>query len=104
MNDGYMVSIGGLLREEQIEVKRKVPLLGDIPFLGTLFRSTSSEDVRSQLVIFLSVRVVDPADLSMETVNPSAVSEEMEEQLETYRETFPPEKSSLWDGIKRWFD
>lgn len=102
MNDGYMVSIGGLLREEQIETEKQVPILGNIPLLGTLFRSSSNEKIRSQLVIFLTVNIVDPTDLSVDTV-PDRIPEELRNQVESAREVFPPQKRSIWDGIKKLF-
>jgi len=103
MNDGYMVSIGGLLREEQIETQSRVPLLGNIPLLGTLFRATNNESIRSQLVIFLTVQILDPEDLSADTINPSAVPQELQDQVERSREALPEKKSSIFTGIKRLF-
>ena len=102
MNDGFMVSIGGLLREEQIETKKQVPILGSIPLLGTLFRSSSSDKIRSQLVIFLSVNIVDSTDLSVNTI-PDGVPAELQERVEETRAVFPPQKRSLWDGVKKLF-
>ena len=104
MNDGYMVSIGGLLREESIESRQQVPLLGSIPFLGALFRSTSREQIRSQLVIFLTVNIVDPDELSMDTIDASGIPEELERRIQTSREDFSPEKRSISSGIKRVFE
>ncbi len=103
MNDGFMVSIGGLLREEQIETKDIVPILGNIPLLGTLFRSTTSEKTRSQLVIFLTVNIVDPENLSMDTIETGGAPEELQQKMQSSREAFPAEKRSLWDGIKKLF-
>ena len=103
MNDGYMVSIGGLLREEQIETRRRVPILGNIPLLGTLFRATNSESIRSQLVIFLTVKILDPDDLSADTIDTSTVPEELQKQVERSREALPEKKSSIFTGIKRLF-
>lgn len=103
MNDGFMVSIGGLLREEQIKTQRRVPLLGNIPLLGTLFRSTSNESIRSQLVIFLTVKILDPNDLSADTIDSSTVPEEIQRQMDRSREAMPEKKSSILTGIKRLF-
>ncbi|MCU0858655.1 MAG: type II and III secretion system protein, partial [Pontiellaceae bacterium] len=85
INDGYMVSIGGLLREEQIKSERRIPILGSIPLLGTLFRASSSDKIRSQLVIFLSVKVVNPGDLSAGTIETTGVSEELQKQIDATR-------------------
>lgn len=99
MNDGNMVSIGGLLREEKIETERRVPLLGSIPLLGTLFRSIDSEEIRSQLVIFLTVNVVNPADLSVDTVEPGSVTEELQQEIDSSVEQMPLKKRSLFRDI-----
>ncbi|QHI69608.1 type II secretion system protein GspD [Tichowtungia aerotolerans] len=102
MNDGFMVSIGGLLREEQIESQKQVPILGSIPLVGTLFRSSSSEKIRSQLVIFLTVNIVDPADLSVDTIA-DEIPPKLQEQVDASRQAFPPQKRSVWGGIKKLF-
>jgi len=103
INDGNMVSIGGLLREEQIETKKQVPILGRIPILGILFRSSSTEKIRSQLVIFLTVNVLEPSDLSADTIRADEIPEELQERVDASVEAFPPEKWSLWDGLKKLF-
>jgi len=103
INDGQMVSIGGLLREEQIETKKQVPILGRIPILGILFRSSSSEKIRSQLVIFLTVNIVEPDELSADTIRTDKVSDELQEKVDASHEAFPPQKWSLWDGLKKLF-
>lgn len=103
MNDGYMVSIGGLLREENIETKRQVPILGSIPLLGALFRASSSESIRSQLVIFLTVKILDPSDLAIDTIDANGISEELKAQVQLSRDALPEKKNSIWGGIKRLF-
>ena len=54
-----MVLIGGLIQDEYSETERKVPLLGDIPWLGRLFKGTYTAKQKSELVIFLSPRIID---------------------------------------------
>lgn len=58
MKDGEMVIIGGLIQEESSETERKVPILGDIPYLGRLFKGTYTAKKKSELVIFLSPRII----------------------------------------------
>lgn len=58
------IVLGGLIRDDVIESESKVPLLGDIPLLGWLFRSTSSEQVKSNLMVFLRPTIVNSADVS----------------------------------------
>jgi type II secretory pathway component GspD/PulD (secretin) len=56
--DGQTIIVGGLRQEEQHEVRTKVPLLGDLPLLGSLFRSKNRTLTRTDLVIFITPRVL----------------------------------------------
>jgi MSHA type pilus biogenesis protein MshL len=58
LQDGEMVIIGGLIQEESSETERKVPLLGDIPMLGRLFKGTYTAKKKSELVIFISPKII----------------------------------------------
>ena len=58
LKDGEMIIIGGLIQEESSETERKVPILGDIPFLGRLFTGTYTVKTKSELVIFISPKIV----------------------------------------------
>jgi len=57
--------ISGILRSEDSDVKRKVPLLGDIPLIGLLFTSIETSVTNTELVAFITPRVIDnTADLT----------------------------------------
>jgi type II secretory pathway component GspD/PulD (secretin) len=53
--------LGGLLLDETTKAKDKVPLLGDMPFFGRLFRSESTVAKKTSLVIFVTPTIIDPA-------------------------------------------
>jgi type II secretory pathway component GspD/PulD (secretin) len=57
MKDGETIAIGGLLREEDIRTLSKVPIIGDLPLLGQLFRHKNSVKRKSEVTIFLTARV-----------------------------------------------
>lgn len=59
--DGHTVVMGGLIREDLVTFDDKVPLLGDIPLLGRLFRSEGRRSEKRNLLIFVTARLVDPA-------------------------------------------
>ncbi|MBR4170024.1 MAG: hypothetical protein IKR48_00070 [Kiritimatiellae bacterium] len=59
--NGATVVIGGLITEERKTMEDKIPLLGDIPYLGRLFRSKSEYSNKRNLLIFITARLVDPA-------------------------------------------
>ena len=58
--DGQTVVMGGLIREDLVTMKDKIPLLGDIPFLGRLFRSEGERSTKRNLIIFVTARLVRP--------------------------------------------
>lgn len=56
--DGETIVIAGLSRADKTEVKRKIPLLGDIPLLGWLFRWSSEQQERTNILIFVTPHVM----------------------------------------------
>ncbi len=58
VRNGEMVIIGGLIQEQVSNTERKVPLLGDIPYLGRLFKGTYQAKTKTELVIFLIPRII----------------------------------------------
>ena len=59
--DGQTVILGGLLREDVQKVQDKTPILGDAPLVGSLFRSSSSQRTKRNLLIFVTAGLLDPA-------------------------------------------
>jgi general secretion pathway protein D len=59
--DGQTVVLGGLMREDVQKVQDKVPILGDIPLAGRLFRSNVDQHVKRNLVMFVTAGLMDPA-------------------------------------------
>jgi MSHA type pilus biogenesis protein MshL len=56
--DGQTVFIGGLMQERTQEIVKAVPFMGDIPFLGALFRSTDQQKKKTELVILITPRLL----------------------------------------------
>jgi len=57
--DGQTVALGGLIREDVQKVQDKVPILGDIPLAGRLFRSDVDQKIKRNLIIFVTARLMD---------------------------------------------
>lgn len=56
--DGQVIVLGGLIQDDVTQTNSKVPLLGDIPLLGALFRSTQESHVKRNLMVFLRPTVI----------------------------------------------
>jgi general secretion pathway protein D len=59
--DGQTVMLGGLIAEQVSKTKDKVPVLGDLPLVGRLFRSEGSSTKKKNLIIFVTPTLIDPA-------------------------------------------
>jgi general secretion pathway protein D len=59
--DGQTVVLGGLIREDVQDVEDKLPILGDLPFVGRLFKSTVEDHFKRNLMIFVTAKLIDPA-------------------------------------------
>jgi type IV pilus assembly protein PilQ len=57
--DGQTVVLGGIYETERRETLKKVPILGDIPFAGALFRSKQRLDNKAELLIFVTPRILE---------------------------------------------
>jgi pilus assembly protein CpaC len=66
--DGQSFAIAGLLRDDVREIVRKFPVLGDIPILGTLFRSTNFQRNETELVIIVTPHLVKPLNMGKQTL------------------------------------
>jgi MSHA biogenesis protein MshL len=64
---GTTLVIGGLVREREFEQQRGVPLLGDAPLLGALFRNQQTEKRQTELLIFLTPRILDAPEIRRTT-------------------------------------
>jgi general secretion pathway protein D len=62
VRDGETIILGGIIRSSVSSTVRKIPLLGDIPLLGNLFRTTDKSQVKTELLVFLTPRIVRNED------------------------------------------
>jgi general secretion pathway protein D len=71
--DGQTVIIGGLMENDKAAVDTKIPILGDIPIIGNLFKRTQRDHSKTELIIFLTPHVVRmPSELAASTDSESA--------------------------------
>jgi general secretion pathway protein D len=59
--DGQTVVLGGLLREDVQKIQDKTPIAGDLPLVGSFFRSSANQRIKRNLLIFVTAGLLDPA-------------------------------------------
>jgi type II secretory pathway component GspD/PulD (secretin) len=95
--DGSTIILGGMEKVNQAKGGDKVPILGDIPLIGGLFRSTSNTSAQSKLYIFIKAHILRPGtnltseDLIVISRRNRADFEETETEMQEYED---------WPGIK----
>lgn len=68
--DGQTVALGGLIREDVQDVEDKIPLLGDLPFVGRLFKTESEQHFKRNLMIFVTAHLIDPSGQRIKSLAP----------------------------------
>lgn len=62
VDDGQVIVLGGLIQDDVVDTVNRVPILGRIPIIGALFRSSSKTAVKRNLMVFLKPRIIRNAD------------------------------------------
>jgi type IV pilus assembly protein PilQ len=69
LRDGQSLILSGIIQETQQSSENKVPILGDIPILGALFRSRNNQNSRSEVIILLTPKIIEDAATSTLGIN-----------------------------------
>jgi general secretion pathway protein D len=83
--DNQTVVLGGLISSQVQTTKDKVPVLGDLPLMGSLFRSQSKVSVKKNLMIFVTATIVDPAGNRVHS----------DDELPFLQSTIPPQQPGV---------
>lgn len=93
-DDGNIVVLGGLITDDRTSSENKVPILGDVPLLGNLFKSKSESTTRRTLFVFLRPTIIRDAE------GMKSVSSERLDQLNATRGLLENRGSILYDKSK----
>ncbi|MEG4047302.1 AMIN domain-containing protein [Microcoleus sp. Pol17_C1] len=64
LRDGQTLIVSGIIRDEERVTANKIPILGDLPIIGSLFRRTSKANQRAELIVLLTPQILDDSDRS----------------------------------------
>ena len=92
VRDGHTIVIGGLFREQTTNGRSQVPLLGNIPYAGALFRRTTDQTGREEVIVCITPRIIKQEE-------DEATSEEVKEDMERIR--VGRRKGMRWWGRSR---
>ncbi|MBU1006471.1 MAG: hypothetical protein KKH08_02610 [Candidatus Omnitrophica bacterium] len=90
IRDGYTVVIGGLIKEENIKVVKRVPVLGYIPIVSFFFKKTEDSKGKTDLLIFVTAHVL--SEDKARTFTQEAISKSKREDLFPEKKEFKPKK------------
>ena len=108
-DNGETIILGGLIRDDISESESKVPLLGDIPFLGALFRSTSTMVTKQNLLVFLKPTILRDKEATRAVTNEKfdelwqlnlSIREGQGEEAEELQKLEKPSVDSVYKGMQ----
>ncbi|ACT08133.1 general secretion pathway protein D [Dickeya chrysanthemi Ech1591] len=107
VQDDETVVIGGLLDDEKKETTNKVPLLGDIPWLGNLFRYTSQNNDKRNLMLFIRPRIIRGNGVEAAQARRGASSSVADEAVRNFSESQATEGpnagvNAILNGIQKF--
>jgi general secretion pathway protein D len=94
VDDGQTVVLGGLIQNTLSVTTQQIPLLGDIPFIGALFRFKSEERKRTNLMIFLRPVIIRSVE------DGYRVTQDRYEYLRGYTRGEGPERENIYDRME----
>ena len=89
VQDGQTVMLGGILFQKDSTIERKLPLLGDMPLVGPLFRHSETIAANNELIVFITPYVIDePENMLPETIEElEGAKEKLDSVLEQLQTT-----------------
>ncbi|WP_226996552.1 type II secretion system secretin GspD [Thalassotalea crassostreae] len=102
-DNGATIVLGGLIDEDVQESQQKVPILGDIPIIGALFRSTSSTTRKRNLMVFLRPTIIRDGQL-MEAISKEKYNYMRADQLRKQEEGLALMEDAVLPLLQDWND
>lgn len=98
VEDGTILVLGGLISDEAQLIENKVPFLGDLPLLGTLFKSTTEKQIKKNLMVFIHPVIMDESGSS------TRETREKYDYMKQLRERFGDNADTLSSSALEDFD
>jgi type II secretory pathway component GspD/PulD (secretin) len=103
LNDGDVVMLGGLYSSQKTSLVEKPPILGEIPYLGTLFSSQTENNSMTQLIFFLKIHLLEaaPGSIFYHTGEKAEELQKIGDIIERSPEVFPKNRLSTFQKISK---
>ena len=96
--DGSTIILGGMVKLNQNKGGDKVPFLGDLPFVGSLFRSVKNSDIQKKLYIFVKAEIIRPTDVLAGESELERISDRNRAAFERHEARF--QNYQTWPGVE----
>jgi len=96
--DGSTIILGGMVKLNQNKGGTKVPFLGDLPLVGSLFRSVNNSDIQKKLYVFVKAEIIRPADVLAGESDLERISDKNRAAFERHEARF--QNYQTWPGVE----
>src|SRR5690606_19866749 len=98
VKDGHALALGGMIQRSDSVSRGQVPILGDLPFLGNVFRNKNNEIARTELIIMITPHVIRNFEEA------EAISREFKRELALEAQLARPPPRALTTKLRRTFE
>lgn len=95
---GSTVVFGAMKKSRMMSYEDKVPIFGDLPLVGRLFRSSGKQEEKQMVLMFVKAEIIDPGGKEIHTAAQSVLNDSLAEGLVNMEETLEPGETSGFEG------
>ncbi|MFW6229493.1 MAG: type II and III secretion system protein [Halanaerobium sp.] len=94
LENGQTLAIGGLIKKDELKTVKEVPLLADLPVLGSLFSSSENTDIETELIIFITPEIIETKKITVQEKETEADHKSKSKKIEAEKEEITGEKKN----------
>ncbi|SIQ11538.1 type II secretion system protein GspD [Halanaerobium kushneri] len=94
LEDGETLAIGGLIKKDELKTVKEIPILADLPLLGSLFSAAKNTDIETELIIFITPEIIESEVRMVQNKITESNNNEINKKINSQKEEIKGEKQN----------
>jgi len=94
LEDGETLAIGGLIKKDELKTVKEIPILADLPILGSLFSAAKNTDIETELIIFITPEIIESEVRMVQNKITESNNNEINKKINSQKEEIKGEKQN----------
>ncbi|RCW61167.1 type II secretion system protein GspD [Halanaerobium sp. ST460_2HS_T2] len=94
LEDGETLAIGGLIKKDELKTVKEIPILADLPLLGSLFSAAKNTDIETELIIFITPEIIESEVRIVQNKITESNNNEINKKINSQKEEIKGEKQN----------